>query len=116
MNLFDVAVASKLSGGGGGGGSSDFTTATVTMISDYELEEWPSAAQIVDIGGIDMLSGSTGYQVSTTPVTMTVALYKGKSFVFFSDTVSTKSGGIEDGPDGGYIVTGDCTVKLMPYM
>lgn len=34
MNLYDIAIAKKLSGGGGGGGSSDFAVATVTVIPD----------------------------------------------------------------------------------
>ena len=35
MDLYDVAVARKLSSGGGGsGGSSDFSTATVTIVNN----------------------------------------------------------------------------------
>ena len=30
-DLYDIVVASKLSGGGGGGGSSDFSMSTVTV-------------------------------------------------------------------------------------
>ena len=36
MDLYDIAVARKLSGGGGGGGSSDFSTAQVTIINESE--------------------------------------------------------------------------------
>ena len=48
MDLFDIAVARKLSGGGGGGGSSDFTTCTLTITGVDPI--WAPIPSVFDPG------------------------------------------------------------------
>lgn len=114
MNLFDVAVASKLAGGGGGGGSSDFTTVTVTMTNstneDYDIcipykvdadEENPNLA-----AGNYSLEGNTSSSVEAI-------LYKG-CCVFVAPLyggVITVTGDAEAMGSFAFI-TGTCTITL----
>lgn len=66
MDLYDIAIAKKLSSSGGGGGSSDFSTAEVTI--NIQGTEYPLIA-IVD----DVIKEMT----VTENGTYTVPLYKG---------------------------------------
>ena len=101
MDLYDVAVARKLSsGGGGGGGSSDFSTAEVTVNGAGFI----MAAFINN----DNTIGAVSLENETAPI----ILFKGKANLYTEDTVSEISGDIEDAGGGDYIVTGDCTITI----
>ena len=106
MNLYDIAIARKLSGGGGGGG--DFSTATMTingmigglsgaLIAPYDYFETDTSFFTVE-------EGDSAY---------TLILYKGKAVIYLDakGAIST-SGSIELIEDGMYFVTGDCTITI----
>lgn len=61
-DLFDIAVARKLSGGGGGGGSSDFSTAQVTIVNNF-----PVSVPITLYGAIGDYSDEYGLSPNTLP-------------------------------------------------
>ena len=116
MDLFDIAVARKLSGGsGGGGGSSDFSTAEVTWVVTGG-----ASATIYDL--IFIMSGDGGryfQYVSEVPNppngTITVPLIDG----YTSFGLTPNTGGISVSGAGDYDVagenvriTGDITITL----
>lgn len=116
-DLFDVVVARKLSGGGGGGGSSDFSTAVlhaVDMNGDDVMGDYnPPIFQGPFIGTIPVNGGIECSFFSDIFGDGTLILYKGRAFVGLANVewpVSSISGNIEDIGDGGYLVTGDCTI------
>ena len=121
MDLYDIAVARKLSGGGGGGGSSDFPTAYVTYVAD---------------GQSAFFNGS--YYNEDTSEEYTVALFKdGDRYVkeryigdagtyevllidtpapcicVYSEPVITGNATVEQmGGDWVVAITGDCTITI----
>lgn len=100
MSLYDILFAKNLSGGGGGG-SSDFSTATITLNSDYELY----GCFVSDDGySYSSAGGSEG--------SFDIILYKGKALLYVDSPVQSTSGDIEyDSDFDGYFVTGDCTIS-----
>lgn len=63
MNLYDIAIARKLSGGGGGGGSSDMYTAEVSVIASNGYSFYPLNFESSKIIGVanDENNGLTDY-------------------------------------------------------
>ena len=116
MDLFDIAVASKLAGGGGGGGSSsDLTTAKVTF-GDVRIKA--HVAMCLDIPqeyglGVD---GAVNFLTpgETPPEEITVPLYKGGAFAEFTSSTGTitTSGNIMAMGGNLYLITGDCTITI----
>ena len=114
MDLFDIAVASKLAGGGGGGGgSSDFTTAKVTIGSNGIGSTVCACADIppeygLPIGGVVQVTSGLTEGVYTIP------LYKGGAIAEFSVLSGTlvTSGNITEMDEGIYLITGDCTITI----
>ena len=112
MDLYDIAIAKKLSSGGGGG-SSDFSTAEVTLINSSERDSYYSIAFL----SVDSENGCY-YEFTRhveTELTLTVPLYKGKAKLPFSIDLITEDEPITTGGvsiDEGYdyiIITGDGT-------
>lgn len=108
MDLYDVAVARKLSsGGGGGGGSSDFSTAEVTVVG---------VAPTIYGSWLDAQSEQTIYKISSMSGVGTVyslVLYKGVSVINFAAKGEiVLSGDIESIGNAEYQVTGDCTITI----
>ena len=126
MDLYDVAIARKLSGGGGGG-SSDFTTAEVRLLCDnenYDLES-ASLSSITDFYedfGIDASFGKIYFGNAEEGATVYNAiLYKGKAVLDFSvgiqssDISTTGSVQLISGMGSRVlyaIITGDCTITI----
>lgn len=135
MDLFDIAIASKLFGGGGGGGSSDFSTAevnvtmvpiegqTVTKISNVHLA-------VVNSNGVQLISlyyAEDDYGIPLSDLgTLTqwnVTLYKqyetlldyceiiAGNNVLIIDTIQVISGDAEYRDDYLYI-SGDCEIQM----
>lgn len=119
MDLFDIAVAKKLSGGGGGGGGgdSDFSTATVTIINHSNTPFIMNCAVLLDYEDEEESIHSSNYSTYTDPydtTTESVILYKGKALAN-PQTVGypiAVTGGIVDDGMGAYIITGDCTITI----
>lgn len=105
MNLYDIAVARKLSGGGGGGGSSDFSTATVTLNIDTECE---MTAPIYN--GSYIMSKYVFTNYSEVPIVL--APQGTLILIDTSGTISVSGNIISAGSDGVYGVTGDCTITV----
>lgn len=108
MDLFDIAIARKLSGGGGGGGGgdSDFSTAQVTfsglltapiyLAVAVEYEEDSMSAVGIDEEG-----------------TFSVILYKGMAYGYYEGTGTVVgTGGVSVENDGTIFVTGDGTITI----
>ena len=127
MDLFDIAVARKLSGGsGGGGGSSDFSTATVTVNnSSGSVPFGQLYGAIVDSAELgyefgSVVSSSELELSNTSPITATAVLYRGYAYlVIFAVLASdiTLSGSATKeifGDNDGTIITitGDCTITI----
>ena len=114
MNLFDIAVARKLSGGGGGGGSSDFSTAEVTVndVSEAQPIIWLCRAFSVNMGGADFRISTPTAQGSGT---YTAILYYGQAELSVNDPGSyniSTTGNIDEMGEGSYLITGDCTITI----
>lgn len=111
MDLFDIAVASKLAGGGGGS-SSDLSMATITIEGAVDI----TATQIIysaESGApFDFLSVIENQVFEDT--TIDTALYKGRGVILAGPSVFqgsiTVSGNIEEFDDGVYIITGNCKI------
>ena len=116
MDLYDIAIARKLSGSGGGGGSSDFSTAEVTIYAPYELAPIVIPA-LYDEEGYSWL-GSFIYLGGIEGETYTVPLFKGQcSFVTidgnsFEFAKYSATGGVHivDDLDGAIYIDGDGTL------
>ena len=112
MDLYDVAVARKLSSGGGGG-SSDFSTATITA-EGSGLTVFTGAT--IDEDGL-ATSSFIRLVIPLSP-TGTVILYKGKAFLELAEGVSKptipagENNIYYDNEIGMYVVTGDCTITI----
>lgn len=124
MDLYDIAVARKLSGGsgGGGGGSSDFSTAEITVTGPTE-ENYLNVlgAMAVDYHDEEYPEDDDSYTASSENVTsnsvLQIVMYKGKAYValvpYSEQTVITVSGNIEATViENRYIITGDCTITI----
>lgn len=107
MDLFDIAVARKLSGGGGGGGGgdSDFSTATVTIVGGTVNCGLPYLINDFGLQGIFVIP--QGYPEGSH----TIALWHGACIVEIQGNLSV-SGSIEDFGGGMYLITGDCTITI----
>lgn len=109
MDLYDIAIARKLSGGGGGGGGgdSDFSIAQVTVTIST------SGAYINLCVAID--AGGFAYTVSPLQEsgTYSAVLYKGGALAAVpADFEYTATGSIQDYGGGMLFVTGDCTITI----
>lgn len=110
MDLYDIAVARKLSGGGGGGGSSDFSTAEVTINGMP-----PFIADVATLTD-DGLRASCFKGIGDG--TITVVLYKGSTILEGNNdtpefTVPAGETNISYDSDEDYwIITGDCTITI----
>lgn len=114
MNLYDIAVAKKLSGGsGGGGGSSDFSTATVTVTSNGEHDLNSAVPIIVTMGGEEgMICIPQIGQAESVPIKF--VLFKGYSDFTFNELHLPDvavTGNIEYN-DGMFSITGDGTITI----
>lgn len=107
MDLFDIAIAKKLSGGGGGGGGgdSDFSTAQVTVVNPQGSIRGAFVATLPFNPPIEVT-------FDTNMFGSTLVLYRGKAFISFSEVPASISGGIQDIGGGGYLVTSDCTITF----
>ena len=109
MDLYDIAIAKKLSSSGGGGGSSDFSTAEVTFnCIDNEPEMTLPFINIQDDGVYSSLN------ITQNTQTVTVPLYKNKlscNIPTFYMNVTSTSGNITASQMNGYIISGNCTIN-----
>ena len=111
MNLYDIAIARKLSGGGGGGGSSDFSTAEVTITNN--------SADYVELdlcyGYNDVVRGNTveaGVELDENDsITVDAILYKG-NFGTIAPMLNIVCTGGATYNDGVLKITGDCTITI----
>ena len=111
MDLYDIAIARKLSSGGGGGGSSDFSTAEVTFtaIGVYEDVAFgiPSISdnKLTTLTEIVLDDGET--------MTVEVPLYKGYCICASPMIVfSNATGSVSIGEMGILTITGDGGVSI----
>ena len=110
MDLFDIAVAKKLSGGGGGGGGgdSDFSTAQVTISNSGSFK--PCAIPFINEGQevcmaiTDIMGGDISIFV--------IPLYKGKAVIYIESENISVTGAVEDLGGGYLMVTGDGTITI----
>lgn len=104
MNLYDIAIARKLSGGGGGG-SSDFSTATVTFTNS-------AGAQFMLPCIIHMPGGeSSASSIDAAEGEVQAILYKGNAMgVILGGTVTVTGSATYRAPV--LTVTGDCTITI----
>lgn len=109
MDLYDVAVARKLSsGGGGGGGSSDFSTATVTIT----MPAVPYDAILIPFLTIEddeLMNQQTISPTEPTTISLEVVLYKG----YCAGTLSYEDAGTDI---TNLSATGDISVDVNGYI
>lgn len=128
-DLFDIAVARKLSGGsGGGGGSSDFSTAQVTITSTnaealiyFYSTVYDETLNANILTGVVKISSSvwmneyewTGVQNTNTEV---LFLSDNTAFNAYANTVVCTGDAVAVYNDESYswniTVTGDCTITI----
>ena len=120
MDLYDIAIARKLSGGsGGGGGSSDLSSAEVTLIPalenaqvslydpGFEEEPWGYHCFHIETGQL-VAGGPTAFG---EPVTITL-YYTGESLTLQVSTTYVSSTGdvVYNSDDNTVTITGDCSI------
>lgn len=107
MDLYDIAVARKLSGGSGGGGSSDFTTANVTLVKNVSQ----GVIQIPTLYtfGADDIALSSAFSQSGD---YSIILHSGKCGISVDASSYTISGSASDLGNGTVLATGDCTITI----
>ena len=128
MNLYDIAIARKLSGGGGGGGSSDFTKAEVTIIphpiygSNIQLAPFdpmnPDYTYAVFLG-INGLSTEVLPLELGEPTLVTSYVLTGYFFIAFNSDKPTQTYLVEGNAEASTIegmnfvkIYGDCTITI----
>lgn len=116
MDLYDVAIARKLSGGGGGGGSSDFSTAEVTITTNADILFYGAITVLDDFAYGDASNTVISVRAGL-PETYNVIMYKGTAILINSDDAAftnvSLSGSLELIDDDYAIkVTGDGTITI----
>lgn len=117
-DLFDIAVARKLSGGGGGGGSSDFSTATVTLVDSGGVGPLLYGAFYYESEPPFAPDPHTNAYANTDQETVEIVLYKGSAIIDAADVIAqgatfTVSGNASVLTPLPIInVTGDCTITI----
>lgn len=115
MNLYDIAIARKLSGGGGGG-DSDFSTATVTLICNATNEVvcgLATANEAMPPFVPQAETTSLFTLVNGDEFTYTAVLYKGNClFQTLNDATLSGTGNVQDITPISAIITGDCTITI----
>lgn len=109
MDLYDIAIAKKLSSsGGGGGGSSDFSTAKLTLVgAPIDPIYVPVAVEMP----MEEPLYTTYPRLQGEGGTFDVVLYKGSAILTTIQSI-TISGNIQSIADNYYLITGDCTVAV----
>ena len=112
MDLFDIALASQLSGGGGGGGS--VNTANIVFRNR-------STADAIDVSGaFNNIGVSVGVirLLPNEPYTQSVFMSQNGAEIYIDPTQIPQnyavnvSGSITDDGDGYYIVTGNGEIDI----
>ena len=130
MNLYDIAVARKLSSGGGGG-SSDFYQATITFVNNLEttshlsvfLKDFTVNSDYYTGYYIDSEAGVTSEisdDLTATPgdsASIQVNVLNGKAISadYYESETAVLSGDAEFVEVDGYTyirITGDCTITI----
>lgn len=99
---------------GGGGGSSDFTTAHVTATgTNFNISDGIfNVCTCVEDGGISSTyptSVGSGHSIE-----FDVILYKGTAALMTDpDNITATSGAIQQGGEGVYLITGDCSITTV---
>lgn len=106
MDLFDIAVARKLSGGGGGG-DSDFSTAQMTVTGNTPI--W-APIPFVDPWGDSCLLSSDSTNMTLDVGIYTVPLYKGVLVVYASHLMGASVEGNAEMEDGILYIFGDFSI------
>ena len=96
----------------GSGGDSDFTTANVTIQNSTNTPIL--TPYIIDSEQMDI--SMSVIMPDATPTERTIILYKGKALLNVQSGTVATTGSIEDIGQGGYIITGDCTVTVIPLV
>lgn len=114
MDLYDIAIAKKLSSsGGGGGGSSDFSTASVVVTNNQEKN--PLVIDDLVNADVDGLSNGVALETGESK-TISVVLYKdiptygyhnGVGIVAVTGDIVYADGDIYVSGDGTITVTDD---------
>ena len=109
MDLYDIAVARKLSsGGGGGGGSSDFSTATLTFINNSDVGTL-ALPFLLTVEDDQIPVGSNVYESGD----YTIILYKGVCGITVINSYDySVSGDAIDYGDTNIDAKGDCTITI----
>lgn len=116
-DLFDIAVAKKLSGGGGGGGG-DLSKATVTLVDSDGIGAVIKGAFCIDTAGTSSPSDDCTFPMCFTDEfeSVGIALYKGTAVIDAGGILDEGATFAVSGSataDGFYIiVTGDCTITV----
>lgn len=114
MNAGAILALAQYVSGGGGGGSSDFTTAHVTATgTNFNLSDGIfNVCTYVEEGGISATypkSVGSGHSIE-----FDVVLYKGAAALMTDpENITATSGAIQQGGEGVYIITGDCSITTV---
>lgn len=116
MDLFDIAVAKKLSGGGGGGGGgdSDFSIAQVTVSLNSQYADYYGAitGNFAEIGVGECTQNGVSCEQGVNVIT--AVLYKGKAVANVDTDGTVKITGSARFASDHYtiIISGDCTITI----
>lgn len=119
MNLYDIAIARKLSGGGGG--SSDFSTAEVTIVIGSNAtgvgSKWPQPFPTIENDSLN-----TFFIVENNlNKTFTVPLYKGEARAMYWGTANVQNASftgniaLDTDDDDILVITGNGTITVTKF-
>lgn len=105
MDLYDIAIAKKLSGsgGGGGGGSSDFSTANITVTANEPL---------ISLGAFIVNDEMVSLLEMDTSGTIQAVLYKGECHASYEGESTISVSGDITYNDFQFVITGDGTITI----
>lgn len=114
-DLFDIAIARKLSSGGGGGGSSDFSTAEVTITGDggfFSLYIADNAGQYSAIFKINDNLTFDSPEVADEASIKLMLYYLGNEAICIpaGEVTSVIGDAVYDAENSTLTITGDCTI------
>ena len=123
-DLFDIAVARKLSSGGGGGGSSDFSTAEVTVIANSGsgavgltggISGFSEGFAFIKNGNPKMLVSVFGVPAGTSNTAQALLVEGYAEYELdMGMNVSVTGDCTYDDEEGVFVITGDCTITADP--
>ena len=116
IDLYELAIARKLSGGGGGGGgSSDFSTAKLWLVTTGSSPDGGGGANINAINN-DRIIPVDDFDSFLSACPLDVVLYKGHAIgTANAENMSVSGDATWDSDTGSIDIFGECTITYVGF-